>query len=117
MERIARLGHSGTPRHNLSPGLRLVVHGNHNIYFRVTSTETVIVRVLHSARDVRRLSVHEDAMRAKAAAGLIWSEANLDRYIADPEGLVPGTLMSVPPVRDQQERADLIAYLARPAAK
>jgi plasmid stabilization system protein ParE len=35
------------------------VHGNYNIYFRVTRTETVIVRVLHSARDVRRFSFHE----------------------------------------------------------
>jgi len=56
---------------------------------------------------------YSDAMRRKAAAGLIWTEANLDRYIADPEGFAPGTLMSVPPLRDAQERADLVAYLAR----
>lgn len=37
-----------------------MVHGNYNIYFRVTPTETIIVRVLHSARDVRRFSFHED---------------------------------------------------------
>lgn len=60
---------------------------------------------------------YSDAMRAKAAAGLVWSEANLDRYIADPEGFVPGTAMSVPPLRDAQDRADLIAYLARSAAE
>jgi plasmid stabilization system protein ParE len=59
LERIARLGHSGVPRGNMSPGLRLVVHANYNIYFRVTPTETIIVRVLHSARDVRRFSFHE----------------------------------------------------------
>jgi cytochrome c len=56
---------------------------------------------------------YSEAMRAKADAGLIWSEANLDRYMADPKGFVPGTLMSVPPLRDAQERADLIAYLAQ----
>lgn len=60
LERIARLGHSGSPRHNLSPGLRIVVHGDYNIYFRVTATKTIIARVLHSARDVRRFSFHED---------------------------------------------------------
>ena len=38
------------------PGLRLAVHGSYNIYFRLTATETVIVRVVHSARDVRRLN-------------------------------------------------------------
>jgi plasmid stabilization system protein ParE len=54
------MGHSGSPRNNISPGLRLAVHGRYNIYFRVTSTEVIIVRVLHSARDVRRFSFHED---------------------------------------------------------
>ena len=38
------------------PGLRLAVLGKYNIYFRATATETVIVRVVHSARDVRRLN-------------------------------------------------------------
>ena len=56
---------------------------------------------------------YSDAMMAKAAAGLVWSETSLDRYLADPEGFVPGTKMSVPPLHDEQERADLIAYLAR----
>jgi toxin ParE1/3/4 len=61
LERIARLGHSGSPRDAISPGLRIVVHGNYNIYFRVTRAETVIARVLHCARDVRRFSFHESA--------------------------------------------------------
>jgi toxin ParE1/3/4 len=60
LEQIARLGHSGSPRDDISPGLRIVVHGTYNIYFRVTRTETVIARVLHSARDLRRFSFHED---------------------------------------------------------
>jgi len=34
------------------------------------------------------------------------------RYIADPESVVAGTSMSAPPIRDEQARADLIAYLA-----
>jgi cytochrome c len=55
---------------------------------------------------------YSDAMRERAAAGLVWDAAALDRYIADPESLVPGTRMSVPPLRDEQERADIIAYLA-----
>ena len=53
------------------------------------------------------------AMRERAAAGLTWDAAILDRYIADPEVVIPGTRMSVPPLRDDQDRADLIAYLAR----
>jgi cytochrome c len=54
---------------------------------------------------------YSDAMKAKGAAGLVWTTEALDRYIADPEGFVPGTLMSLPPLRNEQERADLIAYL------
>ena len=55
---------------------------------------------------------YSDSMREKAVAGLIWDAATLDRYIADPDSVIPGTRMSVPPLRDEQERADLIAYLA-----
>lgn len=55
---------------------------------------------------------YSEAMKAKGAAGLVWTAAALDRYLADPEAFVPGTNMSVPPMRDAQERADLIAYLS-----
>ena len=56
---------------------------------------------------------YSDAMLEKAAAGLVWDRATLERYIADPEAMLPGTRMSVPPLRDEQERADIVAYLAR----
>jgi cytochrome c len=56
---------------------------------------------------------YSDVMKAKSVAGLVWNTETLDHYIADPEAVVPGTRMSVPPLRDEQERADIIAYLAR----
>jgi cytochrome c len=56
---------------------------------------------------------YSDAMLAKATTGLVWDAATLERYIADPEVMVPGTRMSTLPMRDEQERADLTAYLAR----
>src|SRR5262249_10208391 len=56
--------------------------------------------------------VYSDAMREKGAAGLIWDAATLERYISDPQSVVPGTIMSAPPLRDEQERTDVIAYLA-----
>jgi cytochrome c2 len=34
-------------------------------------------------------------------AGLVWDTAALERYIADPEGFVADTNMSVPPLRDE----------------
>jgi cytochrome c len=43
----------------------------------------------------------------------VWDETTLDAYVADPERIVPGTRMSAMPLRDAQDRADLIAYLAR----
>jgi cytochrome c len=56
---------------------------------------------------------YSDAMKAKGADGLVWTTDALDRFISDPEGLVPGTPMVVlPALSDAQERADLIAYLA-----
>jgi cytochrome c len=55
---------------------------------------------------------YSDAMKAKAAAGLVWNPEALDRFISDPDAFVPGTPMVVlPPLREAQERADLIAYL------
>jgi cytochrome c len=55
-------------------------------------------------------------MRQKGVDGLVWDAATLERYLADPEALVPSTNMSVPPVRDEVERADLLAYPARSGA-
>lgn len=47
---------------------------------------------------------------ALKASKLRWTVANLERWLADPEALVPGQKMGVS-VPDNQERADLIAYL------
>jgi cytochrome c len=59
---------------------------------------------------------YSDAMRQKGADGLVWDRATLERYLADPEVFVPGTNMSMAPMRDEVERADLLAYLARSGA-
>lgn len=56
---------------------------------------------------------YSDAMRQRGAAGLVWDAATLESYIAAPERVVPGTRMSIPPLRDAQDRADLVAYLAQ----
>lgn len=54
---------------------------------------------------------YSDAMRAKAANGLVWTGQTLDRYLADPEAMIPGTAMAVNGIPDAQKRADVIAYL------
>lgn len=43
-------------------------------------------------------------------SGLTWDEATLDRWLTDPQVLVPGTNM-FPRVAEAQDRADIIAYL------
>jgi len=51
---------------------------------------------------------YSDALKA---SGLVWTPANIDRFVQSPTKLVPGTAMRaiVPTAAD---RADLIAYLA-----
>lgn len=49
---------------------------------------------------------------ALKASGLIWDPANLDRWLTNPQALVPGTKMYFS-LANVQSRADIIAYLAQ----
>lgn len=49
---------------------------------------------------------------AMTESGLVWDEATLDRFLADPLALIPGTAMGYDGIKNPGERADLIAYLA-----
>lgn len=44
------------------------------------------------------------------SSGLTWNDATLDRYLSDPQGVVPGTTMAIGPLDAAQRRA-IIAYL------
>jgi cytochrome c len=44
-------------------------------------------------------------------ADVTWTEETLDRWLAEPQAVVPGNSMTFPGIRDQEARADLIAYL------
>jgi cytochrome c len=44
-------------------------------------------------------------------SGVVWNQAYLDAWLADPEAFMPGTTMMALPVRDAGKRADIIAYL------
>ena len=50
--------------------------------------------------------------KANANSGLTWDEATLEKYLADPQKMVPGTKMTYAGLKNDAERADLIAYLA-----
>jgi len=51
-------------------------------------------------------------MRERAAAGLVWNEANLRAYLADPKAVVPAGSMVFPGFGDNvQNISAVIAYL------
>jgi cytochrome c len=52
-----------------------------------------------------------DYSPAMKAFGRIWDEATLDRFLANPRGVVPGTKMGFAGIPDSRDRQDLIAYL------
>ena len=56
---------------------------------------------------------YSDAMKR---SGMAWSEATLDRFLADPLRALPGTSMGYAGISSAKERADLIAYLKRASA-
>jgi cytochrome c len=48
---------------------------------------------------------------ALKSSGITWTEAELDAYIADPAGKVPGTTMVAGAVQDAEQRKAIITYL------
>ncbi|MGB6087422.1 c-type cytochrome [Parvibaculum sp.] len=51
------------------------------------------------------------AMVAKGEEGLVWSEKTLFEYLHKPSAMVPGTSMSFPGIKKDDDVKDLIAYL------
>jgi cytochrome c len=52
-----------------------------------------------------------DYSPAMKQSGIVWTAKTLDRFLAAPLKVVPGTTMTYAGVPDAKERADLIAYL------
>lgn len=48
---------------------------------------------------------------ANKNSGITWTPQVLFEYLKDPKAYVPGTKMAFPGVKDDQKRADLVAYL------
>jgi cytochrome c len=51
---------------------------------------------------------YSDAVKA---ASFVWDGEQLDKWLADPRGFLPGTKMSFAGLKDPKDRIDLIAYL------
>jgi cytochrome c len=50
--------------------------------------------------------------KANSESGIVWTADKLDPYIKSPREVVPGTTMAYAGLRNDDERANLIAYLA-----
>ncbi len=51
--------------------------------------------------------------QALRSAGWVWTKEMLDKWIAGPKAVLPGTKMIFPGLPDPQDRADVIAFLAQ----
>ena len=54
---------------------------------------------------------YSKAMKNKAADGLVWTEANLDKFLKKPRSFIKKTRMSFGGVKKVQDRKALIEYL------
>ena len=51
---------------------------------------------------------YSDAMKE---AAVVWDEATLDAYLADPKGNIPGNKMAFRGLKKEKQRKNVIAYL------
>ena len=57
---------------------------------------------------------YSDAMKAFARENRLWTPELLEQYLTDPEEIIPGTPMSLPPQATTPDaRRDVIAYLRK----
>jgi len=61
------------------------------------------------------LSSFERYSLALKAADIVWDELSLDPWLTDPAHMVPGNRMTFPGIKNEQVRADLIAFLKQAA--
>lgn len=48
---------------------------------------------------------------ANKDSGIVWTPEELDKYLTNPQTVVPHTKMLFPGIKDAQQRKDVIAYL------
>ncbi|GIK98925.1 MAG: hypothetical protein BroJett029_31340 [Alphaproteobacteria bacterium] len=51
---------------------------------------------------------YSDAMKE---SGVVWDEASIDQYLADPKGFIPGNKMAFAGLKKEDDREDVIAYI------
>jgi cytochrome c len=67
---------------------------------------------LHGIMDSPAASVEGfNYSQAMEESGLVWDDETMAEYLRDPRGTVPGTTMAFAGLRNDEEVADVIAYL------
>lgn len=94
-QRGAQLFRACAACHSLAPGEHLTGPSLAHVWQRKAA----------SAEGFHRYS------QALKKSGLVWNEATLDKWLADPAALVPGTSMGFAGLKNAAQREDLIAYL------
>ena len=64
-------------------------------------------------------SLYSAGMKKLGDSGFVWTEENIDKWIADSKAMIPDSPMALafPGIPDAGERADIIAYLKSNAAQ
>lgn len=60
---------------------------------------------------------YSPALKKAGANGLVWNDETLDKFLQSPTKFIPGTRMTYAGVPNDQERADLLAYLKAATAE
>jgi cytochrome c len=50
---------------------------------------------------------------ANKNSGIVWNEATFKKYVQNPQGVIPGTKMIFPGVKNEQQVNDLWAYVSQ----
>jgi cytochrome c len=81
--------------HSVAPGEHMTGPGLANVWHRKAGTVAGFTR-------------YSDAMKR---SDITWTDAALDKWLSNPERLLPGTSMSFPGLKESKDREDVIAYL------
>ncbi len=81
--------------HSVKPGKHLTGPSLANVWNRKAGT-------------VEGFSRYSSALKG---GNVVWNESSLDKWLTDPEQFRPGTSMTFPGIRNERDRADVIAYL------
>ena len=65
------------------------------------------------AASIADYTIYSAGMKKLGDSGWVWTEENIDKWIADPKAIIPDSPMALAfqGIPDANERADIIAYL------